>query len=58
MKKAIAKAQPTLNKLWCHSQDEFFSLRACLINLLTEPHIDNGDLDWAMLTGLGQFQEG
>jgi len=58
MKKAIAKAQPTLNKLRCHSQDEFFSLRACLINLLTEPHIDNGDLDWAMLTGLGQFQEG
>jgi len=58
MKKAIAKLQPTLNKLWCHSQDEFFSLRACLINLLTEPHIDNGDLDWAMLTGLGQFKEG
>ena len=58
MKKAIKKLGPTFNQLWCHSKDECFSLRACLINLLTEPHIDDGDLDWAMLTALGQFEEG
>ena len=58
MKEAILKLPPTLNKLWCHSKDECFSLRACLINLLTEPHIADGDLDWAMLMALGEFDEG
>jgi len=58
MEEAIVKLRDPLNQLWCHSENECFSLRACLINLLTEPHIDDGDLDWAMLTALGNFEEG
>ena len=58
MEEAVANLPDTLNQLWCHSEDECFSLRACLINLLTEPHIDDGDLDWAMLAALGGFEEG
>ena len=58
MREAVAGLGRALNQLWCHSEDECFSIRACLINLLTEPHIDDGDLDWAMLSALGQFEEG
>ena len=58
MKEAIVKLGSPLNQLWCHSNDECFSHRACLINLLSEPHINDGDLDWAMSTAMGVFEEG
>jgi hypothetical protein len=41
-------------------EDDLFSLRALLINVLTEPHHHGGDLKkgWAWLTPFGAYREG
>ncbi|KAI5847275.1 hypothetical protein DFP73DRAFT_593120 [Morchella snyderi] len=42
---------------WATDDQECFSLRACLINLFTEPHYDIGDLKdgWAVMAPMGEF---
>ncbi|KAH0606182.1 uncharacterized protein H6S33_003843 [Morchella sextelata] len=42
---------------WVTDDQECFSLRACLINLFTEPHYNIGDLKdgWAVMAAMGEF---
>ena len=52
------KEKEHLKSQWSGYDNECFSLRACLVNLLTEPHLDSGDLNWAMGAPLGDFTNG
>ncbi|PUU80489.1 hypothetical protein B9Z19DRAFT_1123453 [Tuber borchii] len=39
---------------------ECFTLRACLVNVFTEPHVDGGDVknSWASMCPLSKFEDG
>ncbi|KAI5836923.1 hypothetical protein DFP73DRAFT_601620 [Morchella snyderi] len=47
-------------KQWATDEKDCFSLRACLINVFTEPHYDGGDLTngWACMVPMGEFRGG
>jgi hypothetical protein len=48
-------------KIWVTDSDiECFALRACLINVFTEPHYDGGDWEngWASMAPFGEFKDG
>jgi len=40
------------------SDTECFALRACLVNVFTQPHVDRGDAEWAMIAPFGNFGGG
>jgi len=46
---------PRYKEPWCKSNTECVSLSACLVNLLTQPHVDCGDVEWAMISPFGNF---
>jgi len=56
MQSAISKIKPYFRNLWTNYKRECFSLRACLVNVVTEPHLDQGDLGWTMSAPLGKFE--
>ncbi|KAG0644546.1 hypothetical protein HOY80DRAFT_741278 [Tuber brumale] len=56
MQSTIKLLPDHFRNLWTNCDNECFSLRACLINVVTEPHLDQGDLDWTMSAPLGQFE--
>jgi len=56
MQSAIELLPDHFRNLWTNYDNECFSLRACLINVVTEPHLDQGDLDWTMSMPLGEFE--
>lgn len=58
MQAAIKALPASLKKLWCMSDTECFALRACLVNVLTQPHVDCGDAEWAMISPFGNFNGG
>lgn len=45
---------------WLIEDKECFALRACLVNVFTEPHYDGGDLKdgWALMAPLGEYKPG
>jgi len=55
MQNTIHSLRPRYKEPWCKSNTECFSLRACLVNLLTQPHVDCGGVEWAMLAPFGNF---
>jgi len=55
MQNTIHSLPPRYKEPWCKSNTECFSLRACLVNLLTQPHVDCGDVEWAMISPFGNF---
>jgi len=58
MQNTIHSLPPHYKEPWCKSNTECFSLRACLVNLLTQPHVDCGDVEWAMISPFGNFTGG
>jgi len=58
MQKTVKELPPSYKELWCKSDTECFALRACLVNVLTEPHVDHNDADWAMIAPFGNFKGG
>lgn len=56
MQSAIFRLDDHFRNLWTNYNQECFSLRACLVNVVTEPHLDQGDLGWTMSTPLGNFE--
>jgi len=58
MREAIQSLPASCKELWCKSDKECFALRACLVNVLTEPHVDCGDMGWAMISPFGNFDGG
>jgi len=46
---------PRYKEPWCGSDTECVSLSACLVNLLTQPHVDCGDVEWSMISPFGNF---
>jgi len=55
MQNTIQALLPHYKEPWCKSNTECFSLSACLVNLLTQPHVDCGDVEWAMISPFGNF---
>jgi len=55
MQNTIQSLRPRYKEPWCKSNTECFSLRVCLVNLLTQPHLDCGDVEWAMISPFGNF---
>ncbi|RPA96310.1 hypothetical protein L873DRAFT_1236118 [Choiromyces venosus 120613-1] len=58
MQEAIQGLPASCKELWCKSSAECFALRACLVNVFTEPHVDCGDVEWAMISPFGNFNDG
>jgi len=58
MQETIQALLPGQKELWCKSDTECFNLRACLVNVLTEPHVDSNDSEWAMISPFGKFKSG
>ena len=54
MQNTIHALLPRYKEPWCKSNTECFSLSACLVNL-TQPHVDCGDVEWAMISPFGNF---
>jgi len=51
---------PETRRLFQTDERECFTLRACLVNVFTEPHVDGGDVKngWASMCPLGEFRNG
>lgn len=58
MQKATQALHNGHKDLWCKSDTECFALRACLVNVWTEPHVDCSDMEWAMISPFGNFDNG
>ncbi|PUU73376.1 hypothetical protein B9Z19DRAFT_1069034 [Tuber borchii] len=58
MQKATQALHDGDKDLWCKSDTECFALRACLVNVWTEPHVDCSDMEWAMISPFGNFDNG
>ncbi|PUU72424.1 hypothetical protein B9Z19DRAFT_681893, partial [Tuber borchii] len=54
----VARLPPKQTPLWRTYPKEPFALRACLVNVFTQPHVDCSDMDWAMTAPLGTFSDG
>jgi len=55
MQNTIQALLPRYKQPWCKSNTGCVSLRACLVNLLTQPHVDCGDVEWAMIPPFGNI---
>ena len=51
---------PETRRLFQTDERECFTFRACLVNVFTEPHVDDGDVKngWASMCPLGEFRNG
>jgi len=58
MQETIQALHPGQKELWCKSATECFNLSSCLVNVLTEPHVDYNDSEWTMILPFGKFKSG
>ena len=56
----LKKCPDATRRLFTTDERECFTLRACLVNVFTEPHVDGGDVKngWASMCPLGEFENG
>ena len=56
----LKKCPDATRRLFTTDKRECFTLRACLVNVFTEPHVDGGDVKngWASMCPLGGFENG
>ena len=54
MQNTIHALLPRYKEPWYKYNTEYFSLSPCLVNL-TQPYVDCGDVEWAMISPFGNF---